>query len=28
MEVIETPPFNDLDGCPNTVGNIVYVGPV
>ncbi len=26
MEVIETPKFNDLEGCPNTFSNIVYVG--
>jgi len=24
MEVIGTPEFNDLEGCPNTFGNIVY----
>jgi len=26
MEVIGTPEFNDLEGCPNTFGNIVYEG--
>jgi len=25
MEVIGTPEFNDLEGCPNTFGNIVYI---
>ena len=25
MEVIGTPEFNDLVGCPNTFGNIVYM---
>lgn len=25
MEVIGTPEFNDLEGCPNTFGNIVYL---
>jgi len=25
MEVIGTPEFNDLEGCPNAFGNIVYV---
>jgi len=23
--VLETPEFNDLEGCPNTLGNIVYI---
>jgi len=25
MEVIGTPEFNDLEGCPNTFYNIVYI---
>jgi len=25
MEVIGTPEFNDLEGCPNSFGSIVYI---
>jgi len=28
MEVIGTPEFNDLEGCPNIFGNIVYMGMI